>query len=454
MILPHDLAPIDVQWNPPARRQRLPRHLRGRRPATGCAATCRQPSWIAAGHRLAVAARSRGRPARSRSPSTAAPPIRAATCRHGRRLAAAAAPGLARRRDRRAVLLRHHRRSDHRRRHARAPRARRAGARQVPQQVERRRALRRLPHAHARRLAPRVQLPRSRRHRRAALARRRRRHQPHRAAGRGLDAGGRQSIFNPDGTRLLTSYQGKLTLRDGMTGASHRRRSHRRAPRCTPTGRPTASTLVFVRPSALCTPGVLPFGQDSIFVYGGSLVTMDVRERRRSPTSRSCSRRRAARTTTTRPIPPTAASSRSRAPTATTKSSWVGGQHRRAPARTAAGSPTTTRRRRCGWSRPRAARRTRSPRRTARPCSPTRGPSGAPRPTANICGSRSRRRAPYGNVLAGANAHHQIWITAIAPAGEQAGDPSSPAVWFPFQDTVTKNHIGMWSVKVGDYSIM
>ena len=37
--------------------------------------------------------------------------------------------------------------------------------------------------------------------------------------------------------------------------------------------------------------------------------------------------------------------------------------------------------------------------------------------------------------------------------GAPAGDSSTPAVWFPFQDTATKNHIGVWSVKVGGYTI-
>jgi hypothetical protein len=56
-------------------------------------------------------------------------------------------------------------------------------------------------------------------------------------------------------------------------------------------------------------------------------------------------------------------------------------------------------------------------------------------------------------VLTGVNAHHQIWFTAVRPAQSAAGDPSATGVWFPFQDTATKNHIGMWSVKVGDYTI-
>ena len=57
----------------------------------------------------------------------------------------------------------------------------------------------------------------------------------------------------------------------------------------------------------------------------------------------------------------------------------------------------------------------------------------------------------YGNVLKGLQAHHQVWISAISKSG--AGDHSAPAVWFPFQDLATKNHIGVWSVKVGSYMI-
>ena len=57
-------------------------------------------------------------------------------------------------------------------------------------------------------------------------------------------------------------------------------------------------------------------------------------------------------------------------------------------------------------------------------------------------------------MLTGLTAHHQIWITAIPRTVDVSnGDPSTPAVWFPFQDTATKNHIGVWSVKVGGYTI-
>jgi hypothetical protein len=83
-------------------------------------------------------------------------------------------------------------------------------------------------------------------------------------------------------------------------------------------------------------------------------------------------------------------------------------------------------------------------------------PKWGPKPDGEYLWLSFSSTRPYGNVLAGANAHHQIWITAIQPIGKvEVGnnDPSSPGVWFPFQDTTTKNHIGMWSVQVGNYTI-
>ncbi len=60
----------------------------------------------------------------------------------------------------------------------------------------------------------------------------------------------------------------------------------------------------------------------------------------------------------------------------------------------------------------------------------------------------------YGTRLVGGNAHHQLWFTAVRKPGEPFGDdPSSPAVWFPFQTLDTKNHLGQWSLKVGDFVI-
>ena len=59
---------------------------------------------------------------------------------------------------------------------------------------------------------------------------------------------------------------------------------------------------------------------------------------------------------------------------------------------------------------------------------------------------------PYGIRLAGADAHHRAWFTAVHRPGGSV-EPSSPAVWFPFQTLATKNHVGQWSYKVGDYTI-
>jgi hypothetical protein len=59
---------------------------------------------------------------------------------------------------------------------------------------------------------------------------------------------------------------------------------------------------------------------------------------------------------------------------------------------------------------------------------------------------------PYGTRLTGLDAHHQVWFTAVRRPGS-AADPSAPAVWFPFQTLATKNHVGQWSYKVGDFVI-
>lgn len=51
----------------------------------------------------------------------------------------------------------------------------------------------------------------------------------------------------------------------------------------------------------------------------------------------------------------------------------------------------------------------------------------------------------YGDVLAGAR-RDQLWLTAIDRAALERGeDPSSPAVWLPFQDASESNHRAIWS---------
>jgi hypothetical protein len=60
----------------------------------------------------------------------------------------------------------------------------------------------------------------------------------------------------------------------------------------------------------------------------------------------------------------------------------------------------------------------------------------------------------YGGHLSGVLRRHQVWISAIRRSGDGPdGDPSNPAVWFPFQDLATSNHLGQWSIKVGDFVI-
>ena len=67
-----------------------------------------------------------------------------------------------------------------------------------------------------------------------------------------------------------------------------------------------------------------------------------------------------------------------------------------------------------------------------------------------------QRNSESANTLATTLMSPGLWITGVRAAGagdSQKGDPSAPAVWFPFQDTSTKNHIGMWSVNVTTYVV-
>jgi TolB protein len=81
------------------------------------------------------------------------------------------------------------------------------------------------------------------------------------------------SSFSPDGKQLVTAYNGKLSIRDAVTGAL--------VMDLTTTGTamfpdwsPDGSTIVFVRAATACTPGLPNFGQASIYAYGGSLVSV------------------------------------------------------------------------------------------------------------------------------------------------------------------------------------
>jgi hypothetical protein len=262
------------------------------------------------------------------------------------------------------------------------------------------------------------------------------------------------SVFNPDGTKLLTSYQGKLELRDGVTGAKLAD-VPTTGPALFPDWSFDGSHIVFVRPTALCAPGALNFGQDSLFVYGGSLVTMTysngtfANEQVILPASGSENNYYPSYS----PDGSYIAFTRS---DAATKSSWsvanssCNGQD---GSGLSYDNPSATL-----WL---LAAKGGTPieltSADGAPMQTNSWPRWSPKADGEYLWLSFSSTRPYGNVLGPLLAHHQIWITAIRPIGAQEimnGDPSAPAVWFPFQDTTTKNHIGVWSVQVGDYTIM
>jgi Tol biopolymer transport system component len=262
-----------------------------------------------------------------------------------------------------------------------------------------------------------------------------------------------QMTFNPDGTKLLTSYQGKLQLRDGVTGALVMDVTTS-GPAMYPDWSADGQHVVFVRPSALCAVGSLPFGQDSIFIYGGALWTLDYSNGAFSNEHALVSPSGNENYYYPSYSPDNQYIAFSRAD-GSTKSSWSvansactgkdgSGLSYDNPSaevwlvKAAGGAPFAL---------------------TAANGAPMRTnswPKWGPKGDGEYLWLSFTSTRPYGNVLSGANAKHQIWITAVQPAAMDVGggDPSAPAVWFPFQDTTTKNHIGMWSVKVGNYSIM
>ena len=257
------------------------------------------------------------------------------------------------------------------------------------------------------------------------------------------------SAFSPDGTRLVTSYQGKLELRDAVSGAKLADLATS-GPALFPDWSPDGTKLVFVRPTALCSPTGVNFGQASIFVYGGALVTLTADG--------------AGGFGNETVLVPAAAGQNNYYPSFspdgswvaftradTTKSSWAmansscagqdgSGLSYDNPSATlwlvpaAGGAPVALD----------AA--------NAAPMHTNSWPRWSPKADGEYLWLSFSSTRPYGNVLAGLAAHHQIWITAVKRPSA-GGDPSAPAVWFPFQDTATKNHIGVWSLKVGGYNI-
>ena len=255
--------------------------------------------------------------------------------------------------------------------------------------------------------------------------------------------------FNPDGTRYIASSGGHLAIYDAMTGAlvSNVTTS---GPALYPDWSWDGKTIVFVRPSALCSGGALDFGQSDIFVYGGSIVTM---------------KWNGTAFDNEQVVVAADASSNNFYPAFSPDGSWI------AFARASTSVPSS-------WSVASSACLGQNGNGVSydNPSSsiwllpaaggtPTRldtanegtmltnsWPKWAPKADGEYLWMSLSSTRPYGIRLTGADAHHQVWFTAIRRPGS-AQDPSAPAVWFPFQTLTTKNHVGQWSYKVGDWVI-
>jgi Tol biopolymer transport system component len=260
------------------------------------------------------------------------------------------------------------------------------------------------------------------------------------------------SSFSPDGKKLVTAYNGKLSIRDAVTGALVQDLTTSGVAMF-PDWSPDGNTIVFVKPATACTPGLPNFGQASIYAYGGSLATL-------TSTGGTFGNEKtilAAASGENNYYPSFSPDGKwiafTRAQSAT-KSSWSvansactgqdgSGLSYDNPSATvmlmpAAGGTPVALTHANG-----AAMKTNS------------WPKWGPKADGDYLWLSFSSTREYGNVLTGLSAHHQIWITSI-PRGTtdlSSGEPSTPAVWFPFQDTATKNHIGVWSVKVGGYTI-
>ncbi|MGZ3426550.1 MAG: hypothetical protein ACXVCV_07870 [Polyangia bacterium] len=257
------------------------------------------------------------------------------------------------------------------------------------------------------------------------------------------------SSFSPDGKQIVSAYNGKLSIRDGVTGAL--------VTDITTTGTamfpdwsPDGSTIVFVRAASACTPGLPNFGQASIYAYGGSLVTVSSsggtwgNEKVLLQAAAGENNYYPSFSPDGKWIAFTKALNSTKSSWSTANSSCTGqdgsGLSYDNPSATvwlmpSAGGAATALANANG-----AAMKTNS------------WPKWGPKADGDFMWLSFSSTREYGNVLKGAMAHHQIWITAIPRVGAM-GDASTPAVWFPFQDTTTKNHIGVWSVKVGIYNI-
>lgn len=255
--------------------------------------------------------------------------------------------------------------------------------------------------------------------------------------------------FNPDGTRYIASSGGHLALYDATSGAliSNIQTS---GPALYPDWSWDGNTIVFVRPSALCSPGALDFGQQDIFVYGGSLVTM---------------KWNGTTFTNEQVVVAADASSNNFYPSFSPDGSWIAF----ARASTAVASSWSIAAAACNgqtgagvsydnpsssiWLLPAAGGNpTRLDTANEGTMLTNSWPKWAPKADGEYLWMSLSSTRPYGIRLAGADAHHQVWFTAIKRPGG-AADPSAPAVWFPFQTLATKNHVGQWSYKVGDWVI-